>query len=136
MVASESTSQKNKKLEDTEIPDIIKEQFGNYDDIKKLEKAYAYKGNICPSCEEDSIEPGKSLCWSCNDKVKLGICTSCNDPVKKPGKPLAGVDYLGRCINCSGVQHCVTCGTSAISIGKLQCEACRKKDLESDYGIR
>lgn len=118
--------------------DIIGTHYGYGDEIEENQEKLrnAYNANICPVCEEDSIEPGKRLCYTCNDKVRAGICTSCNNPVKKKKMPLAGIDYLGRCVHCSGTDHCVTCGVSPIKKGALQCESCKQKDNEQEYGIR
>jgi hypothetical protein len=132
MEDSESTSSKDK------VPDLISEHYGSYDEIEgyyNKEKAYGY-ANTCPACEEDSIEPGTKLCFTCNDKVRNRICTVCNDPIIKPGKPLAGSDYLGRCINCSNVNYCSNCGMSPIQSGKMYCLDCKRDDDLHDHGIR
>lgn len=93
------------------VPDIIATHYGFPD--------------LCPACEADDIEPGKRMCWSCNDKVRARICTVCNDPISKPGKHNARADTLGRCINCSGLNYCKNCGHSPVESRSSMCDDCK-----------
>lgn len=113
MVDSDLPSQKTKKLrggsEDFVPTSIINKHF-----------------NICPSCESDTPETGKKFCAECNDKIRLRICTSCSGNIKMSDMPNAKADHLGRCIYCSELNYCQSCGESPITAGEYKCEDCKE----------